>query len=50
MTAGEFAFFKRDKAREAGFYRRGLFVEFVAVEWIANFGAQGVARAEAGGF
>lgn len=50
FAAGEFAFFEGDETGEAGFDGGGLFVEFVSVEGVANFGAQGVARAEAGGF
>ena len=48
-ATNEFALVERDKKSDASLNRRGVLVQFVAVKRIANFRAQRVARAEAGG-
>ena len=48
--AHEIAFGQRDKGAQPRLQRSGVFVQFLAVERVADFRAQGVPRAQAGGF
>src|SRR4051794_35163905 len=47
-SANKVRLVQRDKKTNAGFERRRLFIQFVSIQWVTIFGAQGIPRAEAG--
>ena len=49
LAADKIAFVERDKKSQAGFDGCGFLIQFMAVERIANFGAQCVTRAQPAG-